>query len=193
VQQRGLVGKQPDTTAIMTNSAILPSNRIRSKIIHLRGENVLIDQDIAMLYSVETRILVRNVKRNIDRFPNDFMFQLSSAEFEELKSHFGTSASWGGRRYPPYAFTEQGVAMLSSVLHSKAAIQVNIQIMRAFVELRQLLLSHDLLSTKLAELEHKLTEHDDHFRTVFDAIRQLMLPPRGHDRRRIGFRRRDND
>ena len=118
-------------------------------------------------------VLIRAVKRNLPRFPDDFMFQLNEEEFENLRFHFGTSSQWGGRRYLPYAFTEQGVAMLSSVLRSKRAVQVNIEIMRTFVRLRQMLASNRELAKRLDELEKK---YDAQFRVVFDAIRQLMKP-----------------
>lgn len=143
----------------------------------------MLDADLAMLYGVETKNLVRAVKRNIDRFPEDFMFQLSKEESQHLRCQFGTSSQWGGRRRPPYAFTEQGVAMLSSVLKSKRAAQVNIEIMRAFVRLRSMLASHAELARKLKALEAK---HDAQFKVVFDAIRQLMTPPQ-QKRRSIGF------
>jgi hypothetical protein len=148
----------------------------------------MLSNDLAELYEVEPRILVQAVKRNIDRFPEDFMFQLSQEEFSILKSQIVIS-SWGGlRRATPYAFTEQGVAMLSSVLRSKRAIQVNIEIMRAFVRLRRLLASHADLARKLEALEKK---YDAQFKVVFDAIRQLMTPPETK-RRPIGFRVRED-
>jgi hypothetical protein len=138
---------------------------------------------LAELYEVEPRALVQAVKRNIERFPPDFMFQLSQAEFKNLKSQIVTS-SWGGlRRAAPYAFTEQGVAMLSSVLNSKRAVQVNIEIMRAFVRLRQIMSTHKDLARKLEALEKK---YDTQFKVVFDAIRQLMAPPEPK-KRKIGF------
>ena len=144
----------------------------------------MLDADLAALYGVETRILVRNVKRNLERFPPHFMFQLMRDENELLRSQFGISKPVrGGRRYLPYAFTEQGVVMLSSVLHSKRAIQVNIAIMDTFVRLRQMLASHVDLARKLAALERK---YDAQFKVVFDAIRQLMEPP-PPKRRGIGF------
>jgi hypothetical protein len=136
-----------------------------------------------MLYGVTTGNLNKAVTRNIDRFPSDFMFRLSKDEFENLKFHFGTS-SWGGTRKPPRAFTEQGVAMLSGVLRSKRAVQVNIEIMRAFVRLRRILDSHAGLARKVAALERK---YDAQFKVVFDAIRQLMAPPPEPKRKRIGF------
>jgi len=135
----------------------------------------LLDSILAELYEVETGALTRAVRRNEGRFPSDFMFQLSKQEFEDLKRQSGISSGWGGRRYPPYAFTEQGVAMLSSVLHGKRAVQVNIEIMRAFVQLRQILETHADLARKLTALEKK---YDLRFKAVFDAIRQLMAPPR---------------
>lgn len=157
---------------------------IGERILFIRGEKVLLDSDLAALYDVETKMLTRAVKRNIERFPEDFMFQLSTQEFDDLKYQFGTSSTWGGRRTAPYVFTEQGVAMLSSVLRSKRAVQVNIVIMRAFVQLRQLLDSHDELSHKLAAMEQK---YDEQFKVVFDAIRQLMMTPEPTGKRPIGF------
>lgn len=153
--------------------SIVPAERIERSILLIRGQKVMLDADLAKLYAVETKALNRAVRRNMDRFPMDFMFQLSAEEFHGLRFHFGTS-SWGGRRYRPYAFTEQGVAMLSSVLNSPRAIQVNIEIMRAFVRLRAMLASHAELARKLEALERK---YDAQFKVVFDAIRQLMAPP----------------
>jgi len=145
----------------------------------------MLDSDLAALYGVETKVLVQAVKRNIERFPEDFMFRLNKKEFVILRSQIVTSSDWGGRRYAPYAFTEQGVAMLSSVLHSQRAIQVNIEIMRAFIRLRQMLASHAELARKLDELEKK---YDAQFKEVFEAIRQLMTPPEPK-RRPIGFQK----
>ena len=163
---------------------LLPAERIERSILLIRRQKVLLDVDLANLYRVETKQLVRAVKRNLDRFPTDFMFQLNNSETANLRSQFDTSSSWGGRRYRPYAFTEQGVAMLSSVLRSPRAVRVNIEIMRAFVRLRQLLSTHVDLARKLAELEQK---YDKNFRVVFEAIRQLMIPPE-KPRQPIGFR-----
>ena len=150
----------------------------------IRGHKVILDSDLASLYGVTTKALVQAVKRNIDRFPTDSMFQLTPEEFGRLRSQTVTSnAGRGGRRTPPYAFTEQGIAMLSSVLRSPRAIHVNIEIMRTFVKLRAMLASHEDLSRKLAALERK---YDEQFRVVFDAIRQIMAPtPKAA--KRIGF------
>lgn len=148
----------------------------------LRGHKVILDFDLASLYGVETKTLNRAVRRNLARFPEDFMFELTRSEFEDLRYQFGTS-SRGGRRYRPYAFTEQGVAMLSSVLRSPRAVMANVEIMRAFVRLRQVLSSHADLARKLAALERK---YDSQFKVVFDAIRELMAPP-SPPRRPIGF------
>ncbi len=168
-----------------SSKALVPPERIRQSILLIRGERVLLDADLAEMYGVETKVLTQAVRRNIERFPADFMFQLSAEEFADLKRHFGTSNQWGGRRYPPYAFTEQGVAMLSSVLRSPRAVAVNIEIMRAFVRLRQMLTSNAELARKLDALERK---YDAQFKVVFDAIRQLMKPPeQATGRRRIGF------
>jgi hypothetical protein len=156
---------------------------IAGRIVMLRGERILLDADLAELYGVETKTLNRAVKRHRDRFPPDFMFQLTGEETGNLRYQIGTS-SWGGRRYLPQAFTEQGVAMLSSVLHSKRAVMVNVEIMRAFVRLRRILATHADLARKLAALERR---YDAQFKAVFDAIRELMTPPEQPKKRRIGF------
>ena len=150
----------------------------------LRGEKVIVDADLAELYGVATRVLVQAVKRNPERFPEDFLFQLTAEEFAVLRSQFVSSRGWGGRRYPPYAFTEQGVAMLSGVLRSPRAVQVNIEIMRALVKMRQMLASHAGLTKELLELEEK---YDGQFAMVFEALRQLMAVPETK-RKQIGFR-----
>jgi hypothetical protein len=179
------MAKLPQVIGMVNEKSLIPTERIEKAILLLRRQKVMLDADLAALYGVETKMLVRAVKRNINRFPTDFMFQLSKKEFDNLRFHFGTSSYWGGRRYRPYAFTEQGVAMLSSVLHSQRAIQVNIEIMRAFIRLRQMLASHVELAHKLDALEKK---YDAQFKQVFEAIRQLMAPPEPK-RRPIGFRK----
>ncbi|PYS57368.1 MAG: DNA-binding protein, partial [Acidobacteria bacterium] len=149
--------------------------QVERRILLIRGQKVMLDADLAELYGVPTKSLNLAVKRNAERFPEDFMFQLTGDEAAGLRFHFETSKSGrGGRRYRPYAFTEQGVAMLSSVLRSLRAVQVNIAIMRTFVRLREMLLSHADLARKLAALENK---YDAQFKVVFDAIRELMQPP----------------
>src|SRR2546423_11322921 len=173
----------PARKSAKAQSSILPA--IEKRIFLLRGHRVMLSFDLAALYGVEPKALVQAVKRNIDRFPEDFMFQLTDQEFRDLKSQIVTS-SWGGlRRAKPYAFTAQGVAMLSSVLRSKRAVQVNIAIMRAFVRLRELIAGHQDLARKLAELEKR---YDAQFKVVFDAIRNLMKPLQPGTRKRIGFR-----
>jgi len=166
----------------MARTSPLPSERIERAILVLRGQKVLLDADLAALYGVPTKVLLQAVKRSLERFPVDFMFQLRKQEVAILRSQFVTS-SWGGRRSVPYAFTEQGVAMLSSVLKSPRAIAVNIEIMRAFVRLRLILASNKQLARRLDELEAKT---DSRFRQVFEAIRQLMVPPEPK-KRPIGF------
>lgn len=161
---------------------VIPLERIEHSILLIRGHKVMLSIELANLYQVEPRALIQAIKRNLNRFPSDFMFQLTAEEWENLKSQFVIS-SWGGVRTPPYAFTEQGVAMLSSVLNSDRAVQVNIEITRAFVRLRQLLASNADLARKLETLEKK---YDAQFKVVFDAIRQLMSPP-AKPRREIGF------
>jgi hypothetical protein len=164
-------------------TSLVPVEIIEKKIFLLRGQKVMLSTDLAELYQVEPRVLVQAVKRNKERFPEDFIFQLTKEEFGNLKSQIVIS-SWGGlRRTTPYAFTEQGVAMLSSVLNSPRAIQVNIEIMRTFVKLRKILSSHADLAHKLEALEKK---YESQFKVVFDAIRQLMAPKEAA-KKRIGF------
>jgi hypothetical protein len=170
-------------TSKNTSIHVVSTVEIERHILWVRHEKVMLDADLASLYQVETKVLVQAVKRNIERFPKDFMFQLSKDEFANLRSQDVTS-SWGGRRYPPYVFTEQGVAMLSSVLRSKRAVQVNVEIMRTFVRLRQMLSSNKELEKRLAELEQK---YDEQFKVVFDAIRQLMSPVDSTKKKPIGF------
>ncbi len=164
---------------------IIPLAAIERRIVFIRGQKVMLSTDLAELYGVEPKVLVQAIKRNNERFPEDFMFQLTNQEFTDLKSQIVTS-SWGGiRRANPYAFTEQGVAMLSCVLRSKRAIQVNIEIMRTFVRLRKMLGSNAQLARKLNVLEKK---YDEQFAVVFKAIRALMAPQE-KKKRKIGFKR----
>ena len=168
---------------VSSKIAILPE-RIERRILLIRGQRVMLSGDLAQLYEVAPKVLIQAVKRNSRRFPADFMFQLTKEENENLKSQFVTS-SWGrARRATPYAFTEQGVAMLSSVLHSERAVQVHIAMMRAFIKLREMLSSHRDLARRLNEMERK---YDSQFKVVFDAIRGLMKPPEKPPRK-IGFR-----
>ncbi len=160
--------------------SLVPIERIEGKIYIIRGKKVMLDRDLADLYEVETKYLNRQVRRNLDRFPADFMFQMTEAEF--LRCHFVTSKR-GGRRYIPYAFTEQGIAMLSSILKSKRAVQVNIQIMRTFIKLRKILSSNRELRKKIESLENK---YDQQFKVVFDAIKALLNPVSAK-KKQIGF------
>ncbi|MEN8264432.1 MAG: ORF6N domain-containing protein [Nitrospirota bacterium] len=165
---------------------IIPLAVIERRIIFIRGQKVMLSTDLAELYGVEPKVLVQAIKRNSERFPSDFMFQLTNQEFTNLKSQFVTS-SWGGiRRANPYAFTEQGVAMLSCVLRSKRAVQVNIEIMRAFVRIRKMLVSNTALACKLKALERK---YDEQFKVVFEAIYQLMDASEKTTNKKIGFKR----
>jgi hypothetical protein len=181
-QQRGLIG----------------SEVIERRILVVRGQKVMLDADLAKLYGVTTKALNQAVRRNIDRFPEDFMFELTAVESQDLRSQSVTSSSHGGRRYRPYAFTEQGVAMLSSVLRSERAVQVNVAIMRTFVRLREMLVSHKDLAAKLDALEAK---YDGQFAAVFHALRQLMTererkkPPIGFitESKPVKVRRRSSD
>jgi hypothetical protein len=174
----------PDPAATHTVNALIPAERIARAIVILRGRRVLLDAELAAMYGVETRVLVQAVKRNPERFPGDFMFRLSPAEAQSLRSQIVISKARGGRRSAPYAFSEQGVAMLSGVLNCPRAIAVNIEIMRAFVRLRRITTSHAHLARRLDELEGR---YDEQFKIVFDAIRELMTPPR-RATRRVGFR-----
>ena len=185
------------STASTTPAAALQPH-IARHILSLRDQRVMLDSELAALYGVETKVLVQAIKRNIERFPADFMFHLSAEEFANLRSQFVTSSSgYGGRRYAPYAFTEQGVAMLSSVLNSPRAIAINIEIMRAFVQVRSMAATHQDLAKQLAELQDKTEslamQHDtfsrntrNQLKQVFDAIRELMTPP-DPPKRPIGF------
>lgn len=171
---------------------IIPNARIEKRIFWLRGEKVMLDSDLAELYEVPTKRLVEQMKRNIERFPADFMFQLSDGEAETLRSQFATSnekrakQSRGGRRYNAYAFTEPGVAMLSSVLRSDRAVAVNIQIIRTFIALRTMLMTTDALRKKIETMERK---YDKQFKAVFDVLRQL-LKEEEEPKRKIGFTER---
>jgi hypothetical protein len=156
-------------------------------ILVLHGHKVLLDADLADLYGIKTRRLNEQVRRNIDRFPADFMFKLTSQEFVNLKSQFATSSSgWGGKRKLPFAFTEHGALMAASVLNSPRAVEMSIFVVRAFVKLRNMLATHRQLAAKLGELERKLATHDQNIVVLFDAIRSLMAPP-AKPKRRIGF------
>ena len=166
-------------------SEIIPHGLIENRIFMIRGQKVMLDFHLAELYGVEAKVLKRAVRRNIDRFPHDFMFELTNGEYDILRSQFGAS-SWGGRRYHPYAFTEQGVAMLSSVLHSKRAVHVNVQIMRAFVKLREILSTNKELAFTLKQLETKVEKHDEEIQAIFEVIRRLMAQPE-KPKRPIGF------
>jgi phage regulator Rha-like protein len=169
--------------------SILPVERIERVIYVLRGQKIILDQDLAALYGVETKNLNKAVSRNKGRFPEDFAFQLTNEEWNFLRFQFGTSKiGSGGRRYLPFVFTEHGVAMLSSVLNSKKAITINIVIIKTFVKLRQILSTHKELAHKLAELERKTDKHDKDIGLIFEAIRQLMEPPPEKPKRLIGFK-----
>ena len=161
---------------------IMPIERITDKIYEIRNRKVMLDRDLAELYEVETKYLKQSVRRNMERFPTDFMFELSDDEFNILRSQIATS-SWGGVRYPPFAFTEQGVAMLSSVLKSKRAVQTNIQIMRAFTRMRTMVSGYKELKAKIEAMEEK---YDEQFQAVFTAIKNL-IEIEEKPKRKIGF------
>jgi len=174
---------------MVTKTSIVPIKRIEKCIYVLRGQRVMLDSDLALLYGVSTSRLNEQVKRNIDRFPQDFMFQLKPDEVELLRSQNAISnKKWGGRRYLPNAFTEHGAMMLTNVLKSPVAIDASIQVVRAFVRLRKMLMTHEDLARKLEHLEQK---YDKQFAVVFQAIRELMTVPEGKDKQRqIGFGQR---
>ena len=170
--------------------SLVPVEMIEKKIYLIRGHKVMLDSDLAELYGVATKVLLQAVKRNLNRFPEDFMFLLKYQDVAALRSQIVTLKKGRGehRKYLPYVFTEQGVAMLSSVLNSERAVQVNIAIMRAFVKLREMLSTNKELALKLAQLERKMEKHDEEIKLIFDAIRQLMKPPETKTKK-IGFRR----
>ena len=169
--------------------SLVPVERIERAIILVRGEKVMLDSELAEIYGVETKILNQAVKRNASRFPSDFMFQMTHVELANLRSQIVTSSLYGGRRYLPYAFTEHGALMLANVLNSERAAQTSVQVVRAFVKLRQMLASNAELARKLAAMEKK---YDAQFKVVFDAIRQLMSPPE-KPKREIGFHVKHDD
>lgn len=173
----------------------LPVERIEKSILLVRDQKVMLDADLAELYEVSTGRLNEQVKRNAGRFPDDFAFQLTEEEFDSLMSQnaISNSPGRGGRRKLPWVFTEHGILMLSSVLRSERAVQINIQIMRAFVQLREMLATHKDLARKIEELERKHGEHDHNFTVVFETIRQLLEPPPAEKKRRIGFVVADNE
>lgn len=172
-------------------STVLPDEIIVRKIYFIRGQKVMLDSDLSSLYQVENKQLKRQVRRNIDRFPDDFMFELTSDEFENLRSQFGTS-SWGGLRYVPMAFTEQGVSMLSGVLNSPVAIQVHIQIIRIFTKMRELLLTNKDILLKMEKMEKDVKENKEDIAKIFKALKQLLDPPK-QKRRMIGFKPIDEE
>jgi hypothetical protein len=166
---------------------MIPAERIERSILLIRGHKVILDADLAALYGVETRRLNEQVRRNADRFPDDFMFQLTAQEFENLMSQFATSSGrWGGRRKLPVVFTEHGALMAASVLNSPKAVEMSILVVRAFVRLRHIFATHRDLAGKLAELERKLSTHDQQIVALFDTIRKMMAP--AASTKRIGFR-----
>ena len=169
----------------------IPDEVVINKIHLIRNHKVMLDDDLAELYQVETRRLNEQVKRNIDRFPEDFMFQLTTVEWENLKSQNATS-SWGGRRKIPSAFTEHGVLMLSSVLNSDRAIQVNIQIMRIYAKLRGILMTNKDILLKLEKLERQVSSHDENFKVVFKYLKELLSPP-SEPMRKIGFKQKSRE
>ncbi len=177
----------------MSKKIVVAASSIDKRILVIRGQKVLLSSDLAQLYGVPPKVLMQAVRRNVTRFPEDFMYRLTAVESRSvtahvlgLRSQFVTLERGRHLKYPPYAFTEQGVAMLSSVLRSKRAIQMNVAIMRAFVRLREVLAAHKELAEKLVELERKFESHDRQIRGIFDVIRELMRPPE-KEARRIGF------
>lgn len=164
----------------------LDQTNIAQTILLIRGHRVILDSDLATLYGVQTKALIQAVKRNQDRFPEDFMYQLTLQEVRDLRSQNVTSSFHGGRRHLPYVFTEHGTLMLASILNSKRAVEMSLLIVRVFVKLREMLSAHKELSQKLTRLERKIESHDEEIRTLFEAIRQLIAVPQ-KPQRRIGF------
>jgi ORF6N domain len=174
-----------------TKALMIPDELVINRIYLIREQKVMLDRDLAELYGVETKRLKEAVRRNIDRFPEDFMFEMSSVELEDWRTQFATSnAEKMGLRRPPFCFTEQGVAMLSSVLNSETAIRVNIQIIRVFTKMRELLLTHKDILLQLEKMEKKLTGHDEDIALIFEYLKQLLNPPQ-LPRNKVGFRRKD--
>ena len=171
----------------MNKEILIPDDIISSKIYLIRNQKVMLDKDLSELYSVETKQLKRQVRRNLERFPEDFMFELSQQEFDNLRSQFGTS-SWGGSRYVPMAFTEQGVAMLSSVLNSPTAIKVNIQIIRVFTKIREMLTDTLSMKLEIEEIKKKLSNHTKNIELVFNYLDELIDKKENSEpRKKIGY------
>jgi len=173
---------------------MIPDELVMNKIYLIRGQKVMLDEDLAELYGVENKRLKEAVRRNIDRFPDDFMFELTPAEFESLRTQFATLKTGRGQhtKYTPFVFTEQGVSMLSGVLNSETAIRVHIQIIRVFAKMRELLLTHKDILLQLEKIEKKLTGHDEDIQLIFQYLKQLLNPPQP-PRRKIGFRRKNEE
>jgi len=167
---------------------------IESRIFVIRGKSVMLDRDLAKFYEVETKVLKQAVRRNIERFPEDFMFELTKEELQNWRSQFVTSnhEDMMGLRYPPFAFTEQGVAMLSTVLNSKRAIQVNIEIMRTFTKLREMISSKEILNLKVADLEKRFGQHDQQIKTIFELMKKRLAEPK-KAKQKIGFKQENHD
>ncbi|HXC07128.1 MAG TPA: ORF6N domain-containing protein [Bacteroidia bacterium] len=174
----------------MSHELSISNQEIEEKIYLIRGLKVMLDSDLADLYQVQTFRLNEQVKRNETRFPTDFMFQLTAKEWENLKSQIAISSSWGGRRTLPYVFTEHGVLMLSSVLSSDRAVQVNIQIMRIYTKLREMIVSHKDILLKLEQMEKSVTRHDGEIQLIFKYLKELLNPVRP-PRKKVGFRNKN--
>lgn len=170
----------------MTTEILIPTETVISKIFFIRNQKVILDTDLAKLYGVETKVLNQSVRRNLRRFPDDFMFQLTKEENTSLRSQFVTLKKGQHSKYLPYVFTEHGVAMLSSVLNSERAIEINILIMRAFVKLREIISAHKKVEEKLKEIDEKLEEHDEHIVKIIEIINRLLMPPE-KPIKKIGF------
>jgi phage regulator Rha-like protein len=168
---------------------ILPDEAVMNKIYLVRGKKIMLDRDLAELYGVETKVLKQAVRRNLNRFPEDFMFEMNKSELENWRTQFASSKEdRQGLRYAPFCFTEQGVTMLSCILNSERAIAVNIQIIRIFTRMREMLLTHKDILLKLEQLEKKVTGHDEDIRLIFEYLKQLLTPPQ-EPRAKIGFKR----
>jgi hypothetical protein len=187
VSMSSSIMRHSDWRIPVKQSSLIPVERVQQAILFIRGGKVILDADLASLYGVETRVLVQAVKRNVQRFPKDFMFRLSSDEFHSLRSQFVISKSRGGRRYMPYVFTEHGAIMAANVLNSNQAVRMSVFVVRAFVKLRETALQYKELAAKLTELERKVGIHDHAIASTIASIRQLMSSP-ARERKPIGFR-----
>jgi len=192
MRRSGISNRQKDMAKVI-KSLMISDEFVMNKIYFIRGQKVMLDRDLAGLYDVETKVLNQAVKRNTERFPMDFMFRLTEVEWESLRSQIVTLEAGRGKysKYLPFAFTEQGVSMLSSVLNSETAIRVNIQIIRVFTRMREMIITHKDILLELEKIERKLSKHDDDIQLIFEYLKQLLTSPEQPLRQKIGFKKKD--